>query len=377
MAALLPHVDPDGLLEFSVVYTDHALNHMSNRFIDGMQTVLGTLQDVYKSHSAAIVPGGGTYGMESIARQLAVDKKVLIVRNGWFSYRWSQILDMAKLTDQITICKAHPTSDDPQAPWQPIAIDALEQAIAQEKPNIVFAPHVETSSGMMLPDDYIRRMADAVHAVGGLLVLDCIASGTIWVDMQKTGVDVLISAPQKGWSASPGCAMVCFSERAHQAVQASHSNSFAMDLKKWLDIAQGYAQGKHAYHATMPTDAIMVLHDIMQQSRVEGLDTLVQRQLKLGKKVRQLLAQYGYPSVADAGFEAPGVIVSYTTDATIQSGARFKDLGLQIAAGVPLACDEPDTFQTFRLGVFGLEKLRHIDRTVRHIQQALDTIEKA
>ncbi len=374
MPALLPDIDPDGLLEFSVVYTDHSLNHMSDKFIAGMQDVISTLREVYQAYSVALVPGGGTYGMEAVARQLAADANVLIVRNGLFSYRWSQILEMAKLTDKITVCKAWRTQDGLTAPWQPVAIEELERKIASVKPEIVFAPHVETSSGIMLPDDYISRVASAVHAVGGLLVLDCIASGAVWVDMQKTGVDVLISAPQKGWSGSPGFAMVCLNERAQHAVQASNSNSFAMDLKKWLEISQGYVKGKHAYHATMPTDTIMMLRNIMQQGRAEGFEKLAQRQKQLGSKVRQLLVQNNYPSVADKGFEAAGVVVSYTTDKAIQSGALFKDYGVQIASGVPLACDEPDNFQTFRIGLFGLEKLRNVERTVQHIQQVLEKI---
>lgn len=247
--------------------------------------------------------------------------------------------------------------------------------IAEHKPQVVFAPHVETSSGMILPDDYLRAVSDAVHAVGGLFVLDCIASGTLWVDMQACGIDVLISAPQKGWSASPCCALVMMSEAAQARVEATQSSSFACDLKKWLQIMQAYEQGGHAYHATMPSDALARFRDAMLEAKALGFDRVRQQQQELGDRVRALLTARGFKSVAAEGFEAPGVVVCYTDDGQIKTGAKFAAIGLQIAAGVPLQCDEPADFQTFRLGLFGLDKLGNIERTVATLEQALDKVQ--
>ncbi len=375
MPGLLPDVDPDGLLEYSVVYTDHSLNHMSKKFVGVMQDILGVLQEVYGAHTSALVPGSGSYGMEAVARQFAQGKKVLVLRNGFFSYRWSQIFDTCGLSDQVVLCKARRTSDEALAPWVPAPIEEVVATIQAEKPALVFAPHVETASGIILPEDYIRQLADAAHAVGALLVLDCIASGAIWVNMQQTGVDILISAPQKGWSSTPCCAMVCLSERARAAIDATSSNSFACDLKKWLSIAEGYVQGKHAYHTTMPTDGLMRLRDRMLDARAEGFVTLRLRQQELGSKMRALLEARGFASVAAEGFKAPGVVVSYTSDPGIQNGSKFVAAGVQAASGVPLMCDEPEGFSTFRLGLFGLEKWRHVDRTVDLLAQALDRMQ--
>ena len=338
MAALLPDIDPDGLLEFSVVYTDRALNHMSQRFVGVAQDILATLKEVYGAHTAVLVPGSGTFGMEAVARQFANHEKVLIVRNGWFSYRWSQIFDAGGLGLGATavVCKARPQGDGPQAPWAPCPIEEVVAAIHAEKPKVVFAPHVETASGILLPDDYLRALSAAAHAVGALLVLDCVASGALWVDMRATGVDVLISAPQKGWSSSPCCAMVMLSERARQAIDATTSSSFACDLKKWLQIAEGYEKGQHAYHATLPTDALVRLRDVMQETRAYGFARVREEQIELGVKVRALLESRGFASVAAEGFKAPGVVVSYTTDPDIQNGKKFLAAGLQTASGVPL-----------------------------------------
>ncbi|MDO5652700.1 MAG: aminotransferase class V-fold PLP-dependent enzyme [Brachymonas sp.] len=372
MPALLPHVDPDGLLEFSVVYTDRALNHMSKKFVGAMQDILGMLGEVYGAHTSAIVPGSGTYGMEAVARQFAQDKKVLVLRNGFFSYRWSQIFEVGRITDQVTVLKARPASADVQAAWEPAPIDEVVETIRKEKPALVFAPHVETASGILLPDDYLKQVSAAAHEVGALFVLDCIASGAAWVNMRDCGIDILVSAPQKGWSASPCGAMVCFSEKARQAIEATTSDSFACDLKKWLAIAEGYVSGKHAYHATMPTDALLTLRDAMQETRKDGFDVARQRQLELGQKMRAMLESRGFASVAAEGFKAPGVVVSHTTDPGIQNGSKFIEAGLQTASGVPLMCDEPQGFSTFRLGLFGLDKLRNVDRTVGMVQDALD-----
>ena len=372
MPALLPHIDPDGLLEFSVVYTDRALNHMSKRFQGVMQDISAILKDVYAAHSVALVPGSGTFGMEAVARQFAHGQKVMVIRNGWFSFRWTQIFDMGAIPSQSIVLKARQQSSDTKSAWEPFAIEELEAQIATEKPAAVFAPHVETSAGMMLPDAYLSRLSAAVHKVGGLLVLDCIASGAMWVDMKSTGVDVLISAPQKGWSGSPCCAMVMLSERARQAIEATQSSSFACDLKKWLNIMEAYEAGTHMYHTTMPTDALAQLRDVMKETQSYGFAKVKQEQQELGHQVRNLLEARGFKSVAAQGFQAPGVVVSYTQDAEIHNSKKFLSLGLQTAAGVPLQCDEPKDFMTFRIGLFGLEKLHNPARSVQHLSQALD-----
>ena len=374
MPGLLPHIDPDGLLEFSVVYTDRALNHMSQRFQGVMRDISSILKEVYHAKSAVLVPGSGTFGMEAVARQFATDKNVLVIRNGWFSYRWTQIFDMGRIPSASTVLKARRVGTDKQAPWIPCPIDEVVAAIAREKPAVVFAPHVETSAGMILPDDYLRAVADAVHAVGGLLVLDCIASGAMWVNMEATGVDVLVSAPQKGWSGSPCCAMVMLNERARAAIDGTASTSFACDLKKWLQVMESYENGAHMYHATMPTDALTRLREVMQETRAYGFDKVRAEQQLLGDRVRELFEGRGIRSVAADGFKAPGVVVSYTEDAGIQSSKKFLATGLQTAAGVPLQCDEPADFMTFRVGLFGLEKLHNADRTVEQLAAALNRI---
>ncbi len=374
MSDLYPSIDPDGLIEYSVVYTDRSLNHMSQSFQGVMKDISSTLKQVYNAHAMAIVPGSGTYGMEAVARQLATGQKCLVLRNGWFSYRWTQIFEMGQIPSESIVLKARPDSQGSQAAYAPPRLADVLAVIALEKPQVVFAPHVETSSGMILPNDYLRAVADAVHAVGGLFVLDCIASGTLWVDMQACGIDVLISAPQKGWSASPCCALVMLSEAAQVRVEATQSTSFACDLKKWLQIMQAYEQGGHAYHATMPSDALARFRDAMREAEAIGFATVREKQQELGDRVRALLASKGFKSVAAEGFEAPGVVVCYTTDASIKNGSKFAAQGLQIAAGVPLQCDEPADFQTFRLGLFGLDKLGNIERTVATLEQALEKV---
>lgn len=374
MSDIFPSVDPDGLIEYSVVYTDRSLNHMSRSFQTVMTDISATLKAVYNAHAVVVVPGSGTFGMEAVARQLAHDCKCMVIRNGWFSYRWTQIFEMGAIPAHSTVLKARPEGQGSQATFIPPPIDDVVAAIAAQKPDLVFAPHVETSSGMILPDDYLRAVGDAVHAVGGLFVLDCIASGALWVDMQASGVDVLISAPQKGWSASPCCALVMLSGAAQARVEATQSSSFACDLKKWLQIMQAYEGGGHAYHATMPSDGLARFRDVMLETKGYGFDTVRAQQLELGQRVRTLLKEKGFKSVAASGFEAPGVVVCYTSDSEIKNGSKFAAEGLQIAAGVPLQCDEPADFQTFRIGLFGLEKLRNLDRTIDILQRALDRI---
>ncbi len=374
MPGLLPNVDPDGLLEFSVVYTDRSLNHMSKSFQHVMTDISAMLKEVYKASSAVLVPGSGTYGMEAVARQFAAGKHVMVIRNGWFSFRWSQIFDMGSIPASHTVLKARQAVKGAQQPWAPAPIAEVVAAIAKEKPALVFAPHVETSAGMVLPDGYLRAVSDAVHAVGGLFVLDCIASGAMWVDMQATGVDVLISAPQKGWSSSPCCAMVMLSERARTAIDGTTSSSFACDLKKWLQIMETYEKGGHAYHATLPTDALTRLRDVMKETQVYGFAKVRAEQMALGAKVRDLFEGRGLKSVAAEGFKAPGVVVSFTTDPDIQSSKKFLAQGMQTAAGVPLQCDEGADFMTFRIGLFGLDKWHNVDRTVAQLADALDSI---
>ncbi len=374
MPGLLPDVDPDGLLEYSVVYTDRAINHMSKRFQQVMKDICATLKEVYHAKSAVIVPGSGTFGMEAVARQFATGRKALVIRNGWFSYRWTQIFEMGTIPSQSTVLKARRTGPGPHAPFAPVPIDEVVATIKALRPDVVFAPHVETSVGMILPDDYLRAAADAVHEVGGLFVLDCIASGTIWVDMAATGVDVLISAPQKGWSGSPCCALVMLSELARQRIDSTQSTSYACDLRKWLQIMETYEGGGHAYHATLPTDALARVRDVMFETRAYGFDKVRDEQQQLGDAVRAMLTQRGFKSVAAAGFEAPGVVVCYTDDADMQSGKKWLGQGLQIAAGVPLQCDEGPDFRSFRIGLFGLDKLHHRERTVQSLSEALDRL---
>ncbi|MEW6664964.1 MAG: alanine--glyoxylate aminotransferase family protein [Thermodesulfobacteriota bacterium] len=374
MPGLLPHVDPDGFLEYSVVFTDRSLNHMSRSFQGVMKDISSTLKKVYNASAVAVVPGGGTYGMEAVARQFATGKRCLVIRNGWFSFRWTQIFDAGHIPSESIELKARRVDDSKHAAFKPAPIEEVVATIRTKKPDVVFAPHVETAAGMILPDEYIRGMADAVHSVGGLLVLDCVASGTIWVDMEACGVDVLISVPQKGWSSSPCAGLVMLSPLARKRIETTVSTSFACDLLKWLKIMEAYENGGHAYHATMPTDSLRALRDVMKETEAYGFDRVRAEQEELGRKVRALLASRGLKSVAAEGFQAPGVVVSYTEDMDIHNGKKFLDAGVQIAAGVPLQCDEPGDFRTFRIGLFGLDKLHNIDRTVERLDQALRQI---
>jgi len=375
MPGLLPDIDPEGLLEYSVVFTDRSLNHMSRTFQGVMNDISATLKAVYGAAAVVVVPGGGTYGMEAVARQFAGGQRCLVIRNGWFSYRWSQILEQGGIATDVTVQKARRTASGPQAPFAPAPIDEVVACIKAERPAVVFAPHVETSAGMLLPDDYIRAVADAAHSVGGLFVLDCIASGELWVDMRACGVDVLISAPQKGWSASPCSGLVMLGEAALERIGTTTSSSFACDLRKWLEIMQAYENGGHAYHATMPTDALKRFRDTMKETEAYGFGRVRDEQLELGRRVRELLENRGFQSVAAPGFQAPGVVVSYTDDPDLQNGRKFLEQGLQIAAGVPLMCDEGPDYRSFRIGLFGLDKLHHVDRTVGFLAEALDRID--
>jgi aspartate aminotransferase-like enzyme len=374
MSHLVPNVDPDGLLEYSVVYTDRALNHMSQSFQGVMRGISTTLKKTYNADTAVIVPGSGTFGMEAVARQFAQDKHCLIIRNGWFSFRWTQILEMGKIASSSTVMKARPVSTQSQSPFIPAPIEELVQTIEKEQPEVVFAPHVETSCGMILPEDYLKKVAQAVHSYGGVFVLDCIASGTIWIDMKAVGIDVLVTAPQKGWSGPPCAGLVMLSERATKIMEKTVSSSFSCDLLKWLQIMRAYENNGHAYHATMPTDALTKFYQVINEVEEFGFEKCRENQYELGTKIRQVLENKGIKSVAEEGFKSPGVVVSYTTDDGFHSGKKFSELGLQIAAGVPLQCDEPADFKTFRIGLFGLDKLKDVDGAVQRFSEALNKL---
>lgn len=374
MPGLLTNIDPDGLLEYSVVYTDRSLNHMSQSFQSVMNDVSTSLKDVYNAQAVIVVPGGGTYAMEAVARQFATNQNCLVLRNGWFSFRWSQIFEMGSIPSEEIVMKARRVSEGAQAPFAPADINKVVDMIKTKKPNLVFAPHVETASGIILPDDYIRSVADAVHSVGGMFVLDCIASGAIWVDMEDSGIDILISAPQKGWSASPAFGLVMLSTQANKAINKTQSTSFSCDLLKWLQIMQAYENGAHAYHVTMPTDAIKRFRDTIIETAEFGFDNACKKQQELGDKVRALLESHNINSVSKKGYQAPGVVVCYTSDKAIHNGSKFTNVGIQIAAGVPLKCDEGDDYQTFRLGLFGLDKLKDVDAAVKRLEDALNQV---
>ncbi len=373
MPGLHSHIDPEGLEEFSVVFTDRSLNHMSSKFQGVMRDLSGLLREVYNAPGVALVPGGGTYAMEAVARQFG-QGSVLVVRNGWFSYRWSQIFDAGGFAKSVDVVMARQTGNGAQAPYAPPPIDEVVARIHATRPEAVLAPHVETSAGIILPDDYIAQMAQAAHEVGALMVLDCIASGCVWVDMATLGVDVLISAPQKGWSASPAAGVVMLSALAEARLAETTSNSFAVDLKKWRAIMQAYEGGGHAYHATMPTDALVAFRDAMLETKAMGFAEAKAAQWALGAEVRGMLAAKGVMSVAAEGFAAPGVVVSYTADPGVQNGSRFREQGLQIAAGVPLQVGEGAEFKTFRLGLFGLDKLADVPATVARLRRAVDAV---
>lgn len=374
MTALRQDIDPNGLLEYSVVYTDRALNHMSKVFQQVMNDLSSNLKSVYNADAVAIVPGSGTYGMEAVARQLANDEDCLIIRNGWFSYRWTQILDKGKIAKSSTVLTANREEGETPKPFAPVAIDEAVAKIKDTKPAIVFAPHVETSSGIILSEDYIKALAEAVHSVGGLLVIDCIASGCVWLDMKDLGIDVLISAPQKGWSSTPGAGLVMLSDAAVQKVESTESDSFSLDLKQWLNIMRAYENGGHAYHATMPTDSLRQFRDTVHEAKEVGFDKLCEAQWELGKRIRKVLADKGIESVAAEGFEAPGVVVAYTDRDDMHKGSAFAEAGMQIAAGVPLQVGEPENFKTFRLGLFGLDKLTDVHGAVQRFEKALDEV---
>ena len=374
MSKIYPSIDADGLLEYSVVFTDRSLNHMSPKFQAVMRELHAGMTQVYGASSCVIVPGGGTFAMESVARQFTREHRVLVVRNGWFSYRWSQIFETGVSPTALEIAQAIPDTPHADQQFSPVDCASVCERIRALKPEVVVAPQVETSAGLLLPDAYLKTVADCAHEVGAVMVLDCVAAGTLWVDMTAIGIDVLITAPQKGWSSTPCAGLVMLSDRGLERLQATQSDSFALDLKKWHSIMGAYLNGGHAYHATLPTDGLAQLLDTYHEMARVGFDELKHRQIRMGQAARELLENHGFKSLAAAPYQASTVVVSHTDRDDIQSGAAFRDVGLQVAAGVPLACGESEHFKTFRIGLFGLDKLMHEARTLDLLQDALDRL---
>jgi aspartate aminotransferase-like enzyme len=374
LSTLYPKIDPDGLLEYSVVFSDRSINHMSLAFQDTMRGLNEGLTSVYNASSCILIPGGGTFGMEAVARQFAKNKKVVVLRNGWFSFRWTQIFDQGVTPTHVEVAKARADSDRSDQQFAPAPVDEICAQIRSSRPDVVVAPHVETSAGMLLPDGYIKQLTDAAHRVGAIFVLDCVASGAIWTDMQVLGIDVLITAPQKGWTSTPCAGVIMLSDRALERVAVTESDSFALDLKKWHSVMAAYLNGGHTYHATMPTDGLAKFHETYQEMANLGFDFLKARQIELGNETRSLIDDFGFKSLAAEGFKSPTVVVSHTDRADFKNGSAFAGVGMQIAAGVPLECGESPNFQTFRIGLFGLDKLLNIDRTISHLNKVLKEI---
>lgn len=371
--------------EYSVIFTNRSLNLMSDPFQKVMRDLNTLLKETYNARKVAIIPGSGTYGMEAVARQFATDKHVMVIRNGWFSFRWTEIFDLGGPDHTIpkshTVLKAQPVNEpsdnkDGHVQFAPYPIDDVVAKIREERPDVFFAPHVETSTGMILPDDYIRTITETMREHGGLFVLDCIASGTVWVDMKDLGVDVVISAPQKGWTGPACAALVMMSERARDVMNESTETSFSISLKRWSAIMDTYEKGGFGYHTTMPTDALRDFHQISVETMKFGIPELKAAQNKLGKDARNVLNSKGLTSVAAEGFQAPGVLVYYSPNEVENPAmmAKFKSQGLQIAMGVPWRIDEPEGLKTFRIGLFGLDKMGNIPDTLKTMEDALDNV---
>ena len=374
MSSLYPDIDPEGLLEYSVVFTDRSVNSMSQQFQSVMRGLHEELTSVYNASSCVLVPGGGSYAMEAVSRQFARNEKVLVVRNGWFSYRWTQIFDQGVAPAHAEIVCARPDTPEADQQFSPAPIEDICAAITANRPSVVVAPHVETSAGLLLPDEFIARIASTAHQVGAIFVLDCVASGALWVDMKALGVDVLISAPQKGWTSTPCAGVVMLSDGALERMQNTESDSFALNLKKWHQIMGAYLNGGHAYHTTMPTDGIIQFYEAVLEIKQFGYANAKQAQIELGTKLRGIMEQRGFKSLTADGFKSPTVIVSHTDRDDMKSGAAFAARGVQIAAGVPLECGESDQFKTFRIGLFGLDKLANIERTITVFTEKLDSV---
>jgi len=365
--------------EYSVIHTNRSLNLMSDPFQKVMRDLNALLKATYNADKVAIIPGSGTFGMESVARQFATDEHVMVIRNGWFSYRWTEIFDMGSIPKTHTVLKAKPIDilvGQHQYQYAPCPVDEVISKIYEEQPAVLFCAHVETSTGMILPDDYLRKVSAAMHDIGGLLVLDCIASGTVWADMKDLGADVVISAPQKGWTGPCCAALVMMSERAQLKMETTKETSFAISLKRWSAIMDTYEAGGFGYHTTMPTDALRDFHEISVETLKIGLPQLKQDQYELGVQARAALDKRGLTSIAAPGYQAPGVLVYHSPSETENPEMmnKFKKNNLQIAMGVPWKLDEPEGMKTFRLGLFGLDKLGDINGTVDTLTSALDPI---
>mmetsp|Transcript_11346 Transcript_11346/g.16455 ORF Transcript_11346/g.16455 Transcript_11346/m.16455 type:complete len:456 (+) Transcript_11346:178-1545(+) len=381
--SVVPKADFGDLKEYSVIFTNRSLNLMSVPFQTVMKNLNNLLKKTYNADKVAIIPGSGTFGMEAVARQFATDEHVMVIRNGWFSFRWTEIFDMgggSNIPSSHTVLMAQPvpTSDKtcPHKHYAPYPIDEVVAKIHDERPAVLFAPHVETSTGMILPDDYIKKATKAMHEVGGLFVLDCIASGTVWADMKDLGVDVVISAPQKGWTGPACAALVMMSEKAVEKMGEKEETSFSLSLKRWSAIMDTYEKGGFGYHTTMPTDALRDFHEISVETLKFGLPKLKDAQIELGATARSLLESKGLTSVAAPGFQAPGVLVYYSPlgqENPVMMN-RFKAHGLQIAMGVPWRVNEPEGLQTFRIGLFGLDKMGNIPHTIETLGTALDQV---
>lgn len=377
MPARNPAVDPEGLLEYSVVFSDRSLNHMSARFRERMRALSAGLCATHGADELVLVPGGGSFAMEAVARAFARGRRCLVLRNGWFSHRWVQIFEAGRLPAACTVLQAQPLAPDrPQSAWQPAPLDRVLETIARERPDCVFAAQVETSAGILLPETWIAAIGAAARQAGALFVLDAVAAGAVWADMAQGAIDVLLSAPQKGWSASPCAGVVLLGARAIERLPPA-ADSFVLDLGRWRQIMQAYAAGGHAYHATLPTDALAVFADRVEETRAAGLARLRTAQFELGKRIRALLGARGHASVAAPGFEAPSVVVCHTDDPALHDGSRFVAAGLQIAAGVPLMCGEPAGFRSFRIGLFGLDKLLDVEGCVQRFEQGLDALDRS
>ena len=374
MSSLYPDIDPEGLLEYSVVFTDRSVNSMSQQFQSVMRGLHEELTSVYNASSCVLVPGGGSYAMEAVARQFARNEKVLVVRNGWFSYRWTQIFDQGVAPAHAEIVCARPDTPEADQQFSPAPIEDICAAITANRPSVVVAPHVETSAGLLMPDEFIAQIASTAHEVGAIFVLDCVASGALWVDMGALGVDVLISAPQKGWTSTPCAGVVMLSDAVLARMEDTESDSFVLNLKKWHQIMGAYLGGGHAYHATMPTDGISQFYQAVLEIKTFGYANAKQAQIELGTKLRGIMEQRGFKSLTADGFKSPTVIVSHTDRDDMKSGAAFAAQGVQIAAGVPLECGESDQFKTFRIGLFGLDKLANIERTISVFTEKLDSV---
>jgi len=378
-----------GLLEYSVVYTDRALNHMSEPFMGVMKDLHESLTAAYKADAAVLVPGSGTYAMEGAARAFASDGPAVVVRNGYFSYRWSQILaTMGKPESEVHVLRARPPAEkvcgcephcgnwsklEERPCFAPPPIEEVVAKILETRPRFVAAPHVETSAGIVLPEAYLKEMARASREVGAVFCVDGVASGTAWLDMRDIGIDCYVTAPQKGWSGPAAVGVAMLSERAEARLAETKPTSFVVDLAKWRDVYKAYLGGGHMYHATMPTDAIRLFRDVVHETERFGLDAAEAACWELGAKIRAVLADRGFRSVAAEGFHAPGVAVVHAPSADF--AARFKaHASLQIAAGVPLMVGEPDDYQSFRIGLFGLDKLMNVDLTVHNFATALDAV---